>query len=125
LFEKWVELNRTERQIDNISDNRNQNRAQLRTATTKLSQYQLVEDTHHHKLLVRIRPGSLHTGDKVKFDIVEVDKVKFNFANFDFVDFDNVALLTLFCRNSTVAGSFNFVEQLSNDILYEYLLGTS
>ena len=119
MFEKWVELNRTERQIDNISDNRNQNRAQLRTATTKLSQYQLVEDTHHHKLLVRIRPGSLHTGDKVKFDIVEVDKVKFNFANFDFVDFDNVALLSLFCRKSTVTGWF--VEQLSNDSLYEYL----
>ena len=42
----------------------------------------------------------VHTSDKVEFNIVEVDEVEF--------DFDNVALLSLSCRKSTVAGSFNF-----------------
>ena len=49
---------------------------------------------------------------KVEFDIVEVDKIEL-----DFVDFHNVAVLSLFCRKSTVAGSFDFVDQLSNDNL--------
>ena len=45
---------------------------------------------------------------KVEFDIDEVDKVE---VEFDFVDFD----ISHFCRTSTVADSFDFVEQLSND----------
>ena len=60
----------------------------------------------------------VHTGDKVEFDTVDI-------VDFDFVDFRQcctfVAVLSHFCRKSTVVGSFYFVEQLSNGDLYEYL----
>ena len=81
----------------------------------------ILNPENHIYCVCRLRPyhlGPIHTGDKVKFDMVH--KVESRHSgqspkSTKLLTFDFLALLSLFCRKSTVAGSF---EQVSNNNIY-------